>query len=75
MLRRLNITIPESVAKKMDKIPNKSRFIAEAVEERLRRMEKEKLAKLLVEGYKATKEEDRAVNKEWEKATLEGWSK
>ena len=75
MLRRLNITIPESVAKKMDKIPNKSRFIAEAVEERLRRMEKEKLAKLLVEGYKATKEEDRAVSKEWEKATLEGWSK
>jgi len=75
MLRRLNITIPESVAKKMDKIPNKSRFIAEAVEERLRRMEKEKLAKLLVEGYKATKEEDRAVNKEWEKATLEWWSK
>ena len=75
MLRRLNITMPESVAKKMDKIPNKSRFIAEAVEERLRRMEKEKLAKLLVEGYKATKEEDRAVNKEWEKATLEGWSK
>jgi len=75
MLRRLNITIPESVAKKMDKIPNKSRFIAEAVEERLRRMEKEKLAKLLVEGYKATKEEDRAVNKEWEKATLEWWNK
>ncbi len=75
MLRRLNITIPESVAKKMDKIPNKSRFIAEAVEERLRRMEKEKLGKLLVEGYKATKEEDRAVNKEWEKATLEGWGR
>lgn len=75
MLRRLNITIPESVAKKMDKIPNKSRFIAEAVEERLRRMEKEKLGKLLGEGYKATKEEDRAVNKEWEKATLEGWSR
>jgi len=75
MLRRLNITIPESVAKKMDKIPNKSRFIAEAVEERLRRMEKEKLAKLLVEGYKATKEEDGAVNKEWEKATLERWSR
>ena len=75
MLRRLNITIPESIAKKMDKIPNKSRFIAEAVEERLRKMEKEKLDKLLTEGYKATKEEDTLVNKEWEKATLEGWSK
>ena len=75
MLRRLNITIPESVAKKMDKISNKSRFITEAVEERFKRMEKEKLDKFLVEGYKATKEEDRAVNKEWEKVTLERWSR
>jgi len=38
-------------------------------------MENEELDRILAEGYKATKEEDKAVNKEWEKITLEGWNK
>jgi hypothetical protein len=73
MIRRLNITIPEVTAKKMDKIPNKSKFITEAVEEKLNRIEKEKLNRILAEGYKATSKENRTVNKEWENITLEGW--
>jgi len=72
MVRRLNITIPEDIAKKLNKISNKSKFIAEAVEEKLREIEKEELDKKLVEGYKATREEGKAINKEWEKITLEG---
>ena len=75
MVRRLNITIPEDIAKKLDKISNKSKFIAEAVNEKLHEMENEELMRILAEGYKATKEEDKAVNKEWEKITLEGWNK
>jgi metal-responsive CopG/Arc/MetJ family transcriptional regulator len=75
MVRRLNITMPESTAKKIDKIPNKSRFITEAVEERLNEIENEKLNRILAEGYKAMNEEDKAVNKEWEKITFEGWKK
>jgi len=75
MVRRLNITIPEDIAKKLDKISNKSKFIARVVDEKLHEMENEELMRILAEGYKATKEEDKAVNKEWEKITLEGWNK
>jgi len=34
---------------------------------------KEKLDKLLIEGYKATRKEDKVINQEWEKITLEEW--
>lgn len=41
--------------------------------EKLERIKREKLDNLLIEGYKATKEEDREIDKEWEGITLEGW--
>ncbi len=75
MLRRLNITIPEDVAKELDKVPNKSKFIAQAVLEKIKRIKKEKLIEKLKEGYRATKEEDKALNEEWEKITIEGLEK
>ena len=36
-------------------------------------MNKEKLDKLLIEGYQATTKEDKMINDEWENITLEGW--
>jgi hypothetical protein len=36
-------------------------------------MKKEKIDKLLIEGYNATKKEDKRIDEEWEKASLEGW--
>jgi metal-responsive CopG/Arc/MetJ family transcriptional regulator len=72
-LKRLNITLPEKIAQEIKHIPNKSVFIAEAVKEKLERINKEKLDKLLIEGYKATRKEDKEINQEWEKITLEGW--
>jgi len=72
-LKRLNITLPEEIAQEIKSIPNKSGFIAEAVKEKLERINKEKLDKLLIEGYKATRKEDKGINQEWEKITLEGW--
>ena len=72
-LKRLNITLPEEVAQEIKDIPNKSGFISEAVKEKLGRINKEKLDKLLIEGYKATRKEDKEINQEWEKITLEGW--
>ena len=72
-LKRLNITLPEEIAQEIKDIPNKSRFISEAVKEKLDRINKEKLDKLLIEGYKATRKEDKEINQEWEKITLEGW--
>ena len=72
-MKRLNITIPEDLAQKITIFPNKSRFIAEAIEERLKRMKKRQLEKLLAEGYKKSRREDSKINKEWEEITLEGW--
>jgi hypothetical protein len=72
-LKRLNITLPEEIAQEIKYIPNKSGFISEAVKEKLDRINKEKLDKLLIEGYKASRKEDKEINQEWEKITLEGW--
>ena len=72
-MKRLNITLPEEIAQEIKYIPNKSGFISEAVKEKLERINKEKLDKLLIEGYKATRKEDKELNQEWEKITLEGW--
>lgn len=73
-MKRLNITLPEEVTQDLETIPNKSRFIADAVKEKLERERKRRLNELLIEGYKATKEEDKKLNEEWEEITLEGWA-
>lgn len=72
-MKRLNITIPDDLEQDLEAIPNKSRFIAEALKEKLKREKEERLKELLMEGYKATKKEDKKLNKEWEKITLKGW--
>jgi len=72
-MKRLNITLPEEIAQEIKDIPNKSGFISEAVKEKLERINKEKLDKLLIEGYRANRKEDKEINQEWEKITLEGW--
>ena len=72
-MKRLNITIPEEINKEIKNIPNKSSFISEAIKEKIDRINKEKLDKLLIEGYKTTHKEDKEINDEWEDITLEGW--
>ena len=70
---RLNITLPEEIAKKLSNIPNKSRFIAQVLKEKFEQQEKERLKSELKEGYKSLSKEMEKINKEWEKADLEGW--
>lgn len=72
-MKRLNITLPEELYQELEPTSNKSRLIAEALKERLEKEKKKKLDELLVEGYKATKGEDKKLDKEWEKITLKGW--
>ena len=64
-MKRLNITMPDSLAEKIKDFPNKSSFIAQALREKVQRMEREKLDRLLAEGYRATRKEDKATNREW----------
>jgi len=72
-LKRLNITIPEEIIEEIKDVTNKSAFISAAIKEKIDRINKEKLDKLLIEGYKASCKEDREVNSEWEDITLEDW--
>ena len=73
---RLNITLPKGLVEAMNRVaePRKrSRFIAEAVRQKIEQKEKDEMEKLLVEGYKAAAKENLALTKEFESADLEGW--
>ena len=52
-MKRLNITIPERVAEAIEVYENKSRFITEAIIEKINKDKKKKLDNLLIEGYKS----------------------
>lgn len=72
---RMNITMPEIVAKQMSRVPNKSRFIAEAVREKLERMKGSKLEQELIEGYQNVVREDQELNRDWDVTITDGdWS-
>jgi len=73
---RMNITLPEELARQIDKLvepKKKSQFIAETLRQRIERIQHEKLQKILEEGYKARKKESQSLAKEFEYADLEGW--
>ena len=73
---RMNITLPEELARQIDKLvepKKKSQFIAETLQQRIERIQHEKLQKILEEGYKARKKESQSLAKEFEYTDLEGW--
>jgi metal-responsive CopG/Arc/MetJ family transcriptional regulator len=74
---RLNITLPDDLAQKLDEIvktKEKSRFIAETLRQRIEKIQHEQLQKALEEGYKARREESHFVAKDFEAIDLEGWN-
>ncbi len=73
---RLNITLPKGLVDAMNRItePRKrSRFIAEAVRQKIELKDKEEMEKILEQGYRAAAKESLALTKEFENADLEGW--
>ena len=70
---RLNITLPDNLEEELRKIPNKSSYIAAALKEKIRKERQLNLVKELQAGYKATRLEDKEIDREWEKTTLKGW--
>ena len=72
-MKRLNITLPEKVSEAIEVYENKSKFITEAITEKIKKEAKEKLDRNLTEGYKNEYNSDQKINNEWEDATLEGW--
>jgi metal-responsive CopG/Arc/MetJ family transcriptional regulator len=73
---RMNITIPEQLARKLDRLVSprkKSKFIAESLEECIQRIEREELKAKLKEGYKFRRDEGLKIAEEFRKVDLEGW--
>ena len=50
-----------------------SRFIAEAVTQKIKVLQNEQMEKVLVEGYQATKKEGQRITEEFGACDLEGW--
>ena len=74
---RLNITLPEELARHLEKVAgsrNKSSFIAETLKQRIAEMQEEELNKILEEGYKARKKESLSIAQEFEPVDVEGWN-
>jgi hypothetical protein len=64
----MNITLPQPVVKKLAKISNKSEFIALALIERFKALEKDDFRRRLIEGYKLAAREkwdEKDAGAEW----------
>ncbi len=72
-MTRLNITLPDEIAKKIANKHNKSRFIAEALKEKIEREKQKRIENLLWKGYNAASKEDARLRADWEKSEIEGW--
>ncbi len=55
----------------IEDVPNKSQFIAVALKEKIEMIKKKELDNLLIEGYKATRNEDNKINDDWERVTFD----
>ena len=69
---RFNITLPEDVGEILAGVENKSAYIAEAIKEKKRMEEKEKMKKQLAAAYKQAAREDYQTHKEWEDTLGDG---
>lgn len=73
---KLNFTVPEDVATALrERVTKRQRsaFVAAAVRDKLHELEQAQLKRALSEGYQARREEEAAINGEWERPTLEAW--
>ncbi len=69
---RMNIMMPDELAAHLKHVPNKSRYIAEALEERIQRERSRKLRATLAEAYASSAVEDPALAQEWAGTLKEG---
>jgi len=72
---KLNFTIPEEIARDLKTHIRKSKrsaFVAEAVRAKLEELQAEQLKQELIEGYKARRQENEELSKEWDSTIGDG---
>ena len=73
-MKTIQITMPEELEKSLDAIAgDRDAFIVETIKKRLEDTKSKRMEKLLVEGYKASRDEARQLSKEFNKIDLEHW--
>ena len=72
---RMNIMMPDTLALHLKTVPNKSRYIAEALEEKIQRERSKGLRAELAQAYRDSAMEDRAINREWDVTLSDGGGK
>jgi len=73
---RLNITLPRDLVVAMNSLTGRkerSRFIREAVLERIEKQRKREMEQLLAEGYRERVKDNLALTEEFNHADLERW--
>ena len=69
---RLNITLPDDLAKDLKKVNNKSKFIADTLRDRFKKDKKQSMLKQLKEAYQKSAQEDQVVVKDWDNTSGDG---
>ena len=70
----IQISVPEKIYYSLENISNdKNTFILEAIESKIKESENKKFEKLLIEGYKASRNEAIEITKDFEVADFDGW--
>jgi hypothetical protein len=68
----MNIMMPEVLAEHLKTVPNKSRYIAEALEERIGRERSRALRAQLAEAYASEAGEGAAADRDWSATLSDG---
>lgn len=70
--QRLNITIPQEIMDKLKNKANKSKFIAQAIVDKLNAEQRQKEDAELAEAYRQSAIEDLEIMKDWDCTTGDG---
>jgi hypothetical protein len=62
---RMNIMMPDDLAVHLKSVANKSRYIAEALQEKIARERSKHLRRLLAEAYTRSSGKDLALDRAW----------
>jgi CopG family transcriptional regulator/antitoxin EndoAI len=78
MHQRLNISLPDTTVRLLDRVVPKgdrSKFINQAVRTELARTKRGELRRQLEEGYRRRADEDRRAAAEWDHLSAELWAR
>ncbi len=73
---RMNIMMTDELAVHLKSVPNKSRYVVMALEEKIQRERSKRLRAELAEAYMASSKENRVLTQEWSGVLKDGgWDK